>query len=346
MNFRRSTKQQSFAPQYLKLLILAILMLEPVVPVYAFARQEPAAPKQTQGSPGSDRSEGTQSPAQHSGTVDLNVAFDAAELVRECDANGVAMHGSLPEYTYTLTKVKRTLNEKGEIKKEITQVFEAYPSRNQHILIQVSENGHPLPGWKVATLRKRAGQELVIAEREEQQYNGAEANGRTKRHLAAGVKWQSPSKYTAITLELSAFLRNCEFHSPRSERLGDREAIVLSFRPRLGSHLPRNLAYIGKVAGNVWIDPADKVVIKLEGWPVAEVAADGMARPSQEPVFLYQQERMPAGVWLPSMIRMNARGDESLYDGLNWDVVFTFSEYRRFSTGVEDVKIHKPVGKP
>jgi hypothetical protein len=120
----------------------------------------------------------------------------------------------------------------------------------------------------------------------------------------------------------------------------------MSFRPRPGGNLPRNLAYIGKVAGNVWIDPADKVVIKLEGWPGAEVSADGLARPSQEPVFLYQQERMPTGVWLPSVIRMNARGDESLYDGLNWDVVFTFSEYRRFSTGVEDVKIHKPVGKP
>jgi len=36
---------------------------------------------------------------------------------------------------------------------------------------------------------------------------------------------------------------------------------------------------------------------------------------------------------------MNAAGDDQLFNGLNWDVLFEMSDYKRFNTDVDKVEI-------
>jgi chlorite dismutase len=52
--------------------------------------------------------------------------------------------------------------------------------------------------------------------------------------------------------------------------------------------------------------------------------------------------RLPDGLWFPNLIRVNSAGDSLLFDGLNWDVLFEFNDYKRFSTTVEELKIQDP----
>jgi hypothetical protein len=64
-----------------------------------------------------------------------------------------------------------------------------------------------------------------------------------------------------------------------------------------------------------------------------------------EAALIYQQERRANGIWFPGLIRMNARGRADLFNGLNWDVVFEFSNYHRFGTEATE-KLHAPAAKP
>jgi hypothetical protein len=290
---------------------------------------------------------------------------DITGLVRECDRHGALMHRSLPEYTYNLVKVKRTLDDHGKVMRELVQSFEAYPIQGQHVLIQISQNGSALSPREVAEERRLAGEELEKAEREahkrfEEALKNYENPPTTAtavsdepgRYLLAGVFVSYGGKYTNILIDLSEFLRSCEFSSPRRELVNKREVIALSFRPRADVKFPAQMAFISKLNGTVWIDLADKVVTRLEGWPLQksapEQSAAHEAQPASdsEPAVIYQQVRLSTGVWVPSLIRMNAGGNAALFNGLNWDVMFQFKDYKRFSTDVGGIELEKPKKHP
>lgn len=272
-------------------------------------------------------------------------ALDVAALVRQAQRNGAIMHKQFLDYTYTLKKTRRTLDERGKTDEQEVQEFEAYPVRGEHVLIQLNTNGVPLPPWQVADDRQRAGAHLMQAEREES--NHAESKSQEvdafDGYAAAGIFGRTRrGKHASISIDPTAFLRNGEFSAPHVERLQDRETIVLDFHIRPGTALPPTRAFIAKLVGQIWIDVEDKVIVRLEAWPAPEFARKESApsRPIQQARVIYQQSKLPTGVWFPSLIRMNANGDESIFDGLNCDIAFEFSEYKRFSATSEDVNLH------
>lgn len=280
---------------------------------------------------------------------------DIPRLVRESDLRGSLMHRKLSEYTYSLKKIKRTLNERGKATHELVQGFEAYPVMGQHVLIQLTENGVALPGRRVAEERRRAGEALEQAEQNALKRNTDDDATISARHLQAGVFGNPGGKPSNILIDLSEMLRSCEFSSPRRDRIGTREAIALDFRPRAGVTHPVNLAFINRLHGTIWIDVADRVVTRLEGWPLPPplLAQNRVATQAREETpklteaaLVYQQMRLSAGVWVPSLIRMNAGGDTTLFNGLNWDVMFEFSDYKRYSTDVGDIKLERPKEQP
>jgi outer membrane receptor protein involved in Fe transport len=182
------------------------------------------------------------------------------------------------------------------------------------------------------------------------------------KYLVAGVAVNANGKYYSVLIDLSEFLRSCEFSNPQRDMLGKREAIKLNFRSRADAKFPIDMAFMSRVSGTVWIDAFDKVVVRLEGWPLqttqpttqpevkpateTKTAHEAQDARQSEAAVIYQQVRLPTGVWVPSLIRMNAGGNTTLFNGLNWDVVFEFSDYKRFSTDVEGVKLEKPKKNP
>lgn len=270
-------------------------------------------------------------------------ALDIAELVREVENNGAAMHKQMRDYTYFLKKTRRVLNEQGRPEAVQVQGFEAYPVSGEHVLIQLTSNGEPLPSWQIEADRKHAGRRLEKYEQEERQAEGGK-KPRPEGYVAAGVYGKAQGKPVSLSIDLSAFLHSSEFYSPQHERVGNRDMIVLSFRPRPGVSLPKNKSFVSKLVGSVWIDSVDRVVARLECWPAPEFIKKGEAKnPSQaEASLIYQQMKLPGGLWFPNLIRVNSAGDRYLFDGLNWDVMFEFSDYKRFNTSVEEIKIQDP----
>jgi hypothetical protein len=93
------------------------------------------------------------------------------------------------------------------------------------------------------------------------------------------------------------------------------------------------------MAGVVWIDAADKVVARLEAWPRPATTEQEVpsAHPDAETI-VYEQMRLPNGLWVPKRIRLNAIGKAALFNGTNKDMTFEFSQYQRFNIEVEDLQ--------
>lgn len=270
------------------------------------------------------------------------------DLLRQTDQGGAALHKQLLNYTYKLKKTHHVLNERGNSIHTQEQVFEAYPIRGEHVLITISRDG--IPSRTTSDERKRAAKQIEEAERKGAETIPAEKSDDTEAdgYVSAGVMGIYHGKMGYVSINISTILRSCEFFSPRIEKIGDREMVVINYRHRAGTKLATNHAYIAGLVGTVWIDRIDKAVTRLEGWPTSAAAFDLVqsTAPRDEAALIYQQTRLANGIWFPSMIRMNAGGRIDLFDGLNWDVTFEFTNYQRFNTQADDIKIKDTVKNP
>jgi len=272
---------------------------------------------------------------------------EIAETLKQSETNGGLMHKQLLDYTYTLKKTRRVLDERGNPVNTEEQVFEAYPIRGEHVLIRLNTNG--VPSTTLADDRKRAVKQLEEADRQRSQSSAGAENERSEEnpdYVSAGVLGIHNRKSGYVSISVSAFLRACEFFSPRVEKIADRETLALNFRRRAGASLPSNQSYISKLVGTIWIDQTDRVITRLEAWPAAQAAFDLLqsTAPRDDAALIYQQQRQANGLWFPTVIRMNAGGRAELFDGLNWDVVFEFGNYQRFDASAGKVIIN-PVNK-
>jgi hypothetical protein len=50
--------------------------------------------------------------------------------------------------------------------------------------------------------------------------------------------------------------------------------------------------------------------------------------------------RLPEGIWLPRVIRMNGADYPKLFDGINTESTSIFSNYIRFATEIKDIKVN------
>jgi tetratricopeptide (TPR) repeat protein len=266
------------------------------------------------------------------------------ELIRQSALAGAAMHKRLLDYTYTLKKTRRVLDDRGHPTQIQEQVFEAYPVRGEHVLIRLSADG--VPSRSLAEDRKRAVQQLEEAElrRASEKLSERGIEGEAEGYVSAGISGAYNGKAGYVSINISAFLQYCEFFDPKIENIAQRPTVVICFRPGVGSSVQNNYSYVSKLVGKVWIDQSDQIVIRVEAWPVSAFDLVSSTATNNEATLIYQQERQPNGLWFPTLIRANARGRADILNGLNWDVVFEFDNYQQFKTSASE-KIDSPSTK-
>lgn len=264
--------------------------------------------------------------------------LDIPALIRDCDRNGTAIHQRLPEYTYMQKRVMREVAERGQIT-EKERLYEAYPmrmqNRHRHVIILVSKDGVPLAPERVEKERAAAVGRMEQVEREE----GEAGEGGDGRYVSVGIGISPDGE--GVNFGVSQFLRQCEFSAPRPAQVADREAIILAFRPRPDVVFASREKYIAQLVGEVWIDVADKVVTRLEAWLPAR-GPNGAPTRAAQALAVYEQMRLPDGLWVPRQIRFNALGQAARFNGVEKEMIFEFSEYRHFSTTIEGETLGPP----
>jgi hypothetical protein len=268
--------------------------------------------------------------------------LDVVSLLREVGKNQDEVEKHVSEYSYRQKETDREINDKGELKKETVKLYEVYPLPNREAVQKlISENGVPLSAERAAKEDKRVQQELTEAERDREKDEQAEARRRAEREK----KNRSAGRDEDEDPDISQFLKACEFISPRTERLADREAIVFDFRPRPGfKPASRSESLISKLIGVVWIDPVDKQVVRLEARLAEGFKMAGGLLVSLKPgaAMVMEQTRMTDGVWLPRFAQINLSVKVLLFGGGDYNKTIEWSDYKHFSGDVKDYKIEEP----
>jgi hypothetical protein len=269
-------------------------------------------------------------------------ALNVAELLRTVGRNQDEVEKRFTEYSFRQKEIDRQINSKGEIKKETVKEYEVFPIANREpILKLISENGVPLSSERAAKEEKRIQEEFLKAERDREK-DEARANKRKAERLR---RKNEKGEEQNDDVEISWFLKVCEFVSPRRESFRDRQAVVFDFRPRPGfKPSNRQEDLISKLVGVVWIDPEDKQVMRLEARLAEGFKMAGGLLFSLRPgaTLVMEQTRMDEGVWLPKLAQINLSMKVLLFGGGDLNKTFEWSDYRHFKGDVSDYKLETP----
>jgi hypothetical protein len=266
---------------------------------------------------------------------------DIAKLLLEVEENQKKLDERISDYAFTEKRTERKINDKGEVKEEKVTVYEIYPLPGGGAFYKViTENGVPLSAERAAKQDKNIAEAVGKYEKErekKEQKKKEEAeknNGQVKKE-----------KEDDDDVSVAVFLRACEFVSPRTERLRDREAVVFEFRPRPGFK-PKTMAedIVTKLIGVIWIDPVDKEVIRLEAKLAQGYKVGGGLVASIRPgsTFVFEQTRLADGVWLPRFAQVNFAVKVFIFKNIEANETSEFSDYRRFNTEASDYKLATP----
>lgn len=289
---------------------------------------------------------------------------DIAGLAKEAICKGAG--DMMAEYTYVMTSSSREKDKKGRVKKEETTTHEVYiptlrgGTRAAGILLVTSRNGVPVPPDELEKERVRAGQRLEDEENKIARRSAPRTEtspDRTTGMLPLGKYPRMRIKRglfgiggADVALVLQTFLERCELKLAGRDRINGRETLVFDFAPRPGVLFDNNEKYVRLLDGTVWIDAQDRIVTKLAGWPssVKGTGVTDAAPPAGErpPAVFIEMTRLPEGVWLPSVVRLNGADYPTLFDGVTSDTTLTYGEYKRFTTETKDVQLETPGTPP
>lgn len=203
--------------------------------------------------------------------------LDIPSLLREVEAQQKANSAKIGRYSYTLKRTVQELNVKGELKKEKVYLYRVFPRRHPlPVILLLSEDGKPSSDEKLA-----------------------------KEKIKVNKYWQEHKNEVPKTVdatEVNPWFKNLEFSFVGNERYQDRDVVVLSFEPRADS-TPKKVGekFISGLQGKVWIDPAEKVIIKIQAELTKVFSVGGLAGflSSLRPGSTLTIENMPIGdgIW-------------------------------------------------
>ena len=274
---------------------------------------------------------------------------DVPALVAAAQRNGESMYRRAFEYSWSSKTHVRRLNKRGRVVNETSQEHEVYPLAGRAFVVQklVGENGQPLQPKRAAREQQRVNAELAQADLIAAAFADSLAAAMESTGCTSFGIWtvlNAPGgKETSFGV--SDFLCFGEFSSPRVERVGGRDAIVLDFRPRAGFTPPSlDKSPFARLVGRVWIDAADKVVTRVEAWLAADArgGADPRALSRADAVLLFEDARLPTGMWVRALRYVNTTREPAAFNGLNMELRQEFTDYKRYYAEVKQYVLESP----
>jgi hypothetical protein len=278
--------------------------------------------------------------------------LDIPALIREVAKNERAMTPRRLQYTWTLKQILREVNKRGEVTKESVKVYEVYPVRGEFVKKLLSEDGVPVSAAKADEEVRKATAGLEKAEREQQKRAAsqpapakpADPTGIVTFGFSYGYGSRSGFSSNEFSFAPWRIFRAAEFYNPRRESLRGRDTLVLDFRPRADFQPADDLSKpYAKLAGRVWIDLTDKALARLEASPTMQSGTQPAL--GEDAALVYEETRMPDGVWLASLMHINTTANKSAFNGVETNSTAVDSDFKRFDANAGDVKT-EPIKPP
>ena len=271
------------------------------------------------------------------------VNVKAETLLEDAARNGQKMYRRLLNYTYSLKSTKRKLMRGGWIDNEEVQVLEAYPVHTHHELVLMSNNGKKVPEWLIQQQRVDSGKILEKDQTQEgaKKQSGDQTQTNVTSYITAGASGFENGKFNTLAFDPAIIVKNSEFSAPRYEKIGDLLTLAIDFKIHPEAELNAKHAYLKNFQGTIWIEDKEKIIVRIEAAPIDKETKIKSAKPGKTILF-YEQQKVATGVWAPHIIRLNSGGKAAAFNGLNWDVIFEFNSFQKFTTTADEEKIIKP----
>jgi hypothetical protein len=275
---------------------------------------------------------------------------DIPALLKEVGKNGDEIDRLLEKYTYTETITSREFDSKGQMKVKESETFELTFHKGARIRRLVAKNGKPLSPKEEADAQKDVEKrirniEKREAEKERKERENAQKASKNSDADTDGDPNGDAGDENKERPSIADVLRASRLHNPRRERFRGRDVIVFDFEPLPGYKPQKNYEKLfGKMAGAIWVDPADKQVARVEARLVAAYKIGGglLASLKEGANLVFEQERVNQEIWLPTRAEINLGVRVLLLKGININQTITYGDYKRFSVEAEKEKLKDP----
>ncbi len=249
----------------------------------------------------------------------LVFAEDAREIVRRAVELDSANTKLARNYTFLQRQDVRELDGGGKVKSQRIETWDITLLEGSPYRRLVARNDQPIP----AEEKRREDERLSRSIEDRRQETSAERDRRTSEWTRRQEKQREPVKELP-----DAF----NFTLTGEDVLDGRPVYVIAALPKPG-YKPKSIAagFFPKVKLQLWIDKRDYQGARIEMEVLDTISLGGfLLRVSKGSRLVIEQTRINDEVWLPKKVTLHASARLLLVKGLNREMDFTFSDYKKF----------------
>jgi hypothetical protein len=246
-------------------------------------------------------------------------AEDARDIVRRAVELDSANTKLARNYTFLQRQDVRELDSDGKVKSQRLETWDITLLEGSPYRRLVARNDQPIP----AEEQRHEDEKLRRSIEDRRQ----ETSALRERRLAEWTNRQERQREPVKELP-DAF----DFTLTGEEVLGGRPVYVIAGSPKPGYKPKSTVAgFFPKVKLRLWIDQRDYQGARIEMEVLDTISLGGfLLRVSKGSRLLIEQGRVNDEVWLPKKVTLHATARVLLVKGLNREMDFTFSDYKRF----------------
>lgn len=234
----------------------------------------------------------------------------AEEFLKDARERHRRFEAALNDYTYDVEVTDEELDKTGAVRSRKTRRYETFFVKGHRVRRLVSEDGKPLAAERQARVDKEVEKDVADI-----------LSGKEDRRRAG----------------VSELLERYDFRSVSREPLEGRPAIVMEFVPKAGKQDLAHDNVLRRLAGRVWVDEEERVVVRSEVRNVGGIkVALGLAASVRDLEVTTDFVKVDEAIWLPRRIQTRVAGRLMLFKGVNRRTTATFSGYRRFQVDVTE----------
>jgi hypothetical protein len=259
---------------------------------------------------------------------------DIKVLLDRVQANEDNVEEIIDKYSYVQKTIKRELGKDGILRETGSETVQLSFYKGRRITRLIEKNGKPLNAREQAKADKEAGNRVEEIEKE---------IAKEDREMLKQDRIGTPSSESR-RVSTAEVLRASKLLNPRRERFRGRDVIVFDFEPDPSFDM-RNaksmLKFFGKTAGVIWIDEADRQIVRIEAelFESYKVGGGLLAKLQKGASFTLEKERVNDEVWLPSLAEINLSVRVLLVKGVSVNQIIRSYDYRVFETEVTDATV-------
>ncbi len=262
---------------------------------------------------------------QNPTTADAQPLPDPRTLLLDVERNDKRLEALRKDYTYHVHLDAQQLRKDGSVKKAEVTDSESLTIDGVRVDRVVARDGRPLTPEEQAKENEKIDREV--------------AKALDKQAKAARAGEETDDRGDTV-MSVARILELGKFSNERRVEISGRPTIVLDYAgdPNAKTHSQVE-GIMRDLVGVVWIDEADRVLVRGEGHFLNDFKIGGglIANVHKGTRFQFETTRVADGVWLPASIDGQGSFRVLLFAGFDGRMNLRTSDYRRFRTSAKIV---------